>query len=227
DKAAQRAADLTKQLLGFSRRQAHEIHPTNINLVIQGMDSLIARSITPEVEVQHNLASDLWLTEIDSGDLEDALLNLILNARDAMPERGRLTIETSNKVFDDAYAETNPTITPGEYIELTVSDSGRGISKEDLDHIFEPFFTTKPQGKGTGLGLSMVFGFVKRSKGQIKVYSEVGIGTTIRCYLPRSTSSSERHNPPITIENQLPGGNELILVVDDEESLIEVAQHHL
>ncbi|MCP3669806.1 MAG: PAS domain S-box protein, partial [Gammaproteobacteria bacterium] len=154
DKAAQRAADLTKQLLGFSRRQAHEIHPTNINLVIQGMDSLIARSITPEVEVEHDLTSNLWLTEIDSGDFEDALLNLILNARDAMPERGRLIIETSNKVFDSAYAETNPIIVPGEYVELAVSDSGSGISKEDMDRIFEPFFTTKPQGKGTGLGLS-------------------------------------------------------------------------
>ncbi len=227
NKAAQRAADLTKQLLGFSRQHAHEILPTNINLVIQSMDSLISRSITPEVEVENNLVKDLWLTEIDPGDFEDALLNIILNARDAMPEGGRLTIETFNKVLDDAYAERNPTVVPGKYTEITVSDTGSGISKEKLGRIFEPFYTTKPQGKGTGLGLSMVYGFINRSKGHIKVYSEPGIGTTIRCYLPRSSSTSEGQSLPVGRKDKLPRGNELILVVDDEEELIEVARHYL
>lgn len=226
-KAALRAADLTKQLLGFSRKQAEKMLPTNINQVIQHMDSLISRSITPLVEVEHHLANDLWLTETDSSDFEDALLNMILNARDAMPEGGRLTIETSNKVLDAAYAKRNPTVMPGEYVELAINDTGSGISKDDLDRIFEPFFTTKPQGKGTGLGMSMVFGFTRRSKGHVKVYSEPGIGTTIRCYLPRSHSVDKAERLTDAKEHPLPGGRETILVVDDEEDLLELAQQYL
>ncbi len=227
DKAAQRAVDLTRQLLGFSRKQTHEMLPTNINHVIEGMDSLISRSITPEVEVERNLASDLWLTLVDQGDFEDALLNLVLNARDAMPSGGRLIIETSNKVLDAAYAERNPTAVPGEYVELVVNDSGTGIAKDHLDRIFEPFFTTKPHGKGTGLGMSMVFGFTQRSKGHITIYSELGIGTTIRCYLPRSGGVPKGLNFTATENEQLPHGEETILVVDDEDDLIELAQQHL
>jgi len=227
EKAAQRAADLTSQLLGFSRKHAHKILPTNINLVIQSMDSLISRSITPEVEIEHNLANDLHKVDIDPGDFEDALLNIILNARDAMPDGGKLTIETSNKVFDAVYAENDSTVTPGEYIELAVSDTGSGIAKDDMDHVFEPFFTTKPQGKGTGLGMSMVYGFVQRSNGHAKIYSEPGIGTTIRCYLPHSDAVSEGRTLPIDEANQLPRGHETVLVVDDEEDLLELAQLHL
>ncbi len=224
EKAAQRAADLTKQLLGFSSKHPKEMRPTNINLVLRGMDKLISRSITPEVEVEYNLAIDLWLTEIDPSDFEDALLNLILNARDAMPDGGRLTIETSNKTLDATYAKKEQMVVPGEYIELAVSDSGHGISKDDLDHIFEPFYTTKPHGKGAGLGLSMVFGFTRRAKGYIKVYSEPGIGTTMRCYLPRSVEITEYEEIASTENTQLPHGRETILVVDDEEDLIELAQ---
>lgn len=227
DKAALRAADLTKQLLGFSRKQAEETLPTNINRVIQDMDSLISRSITPAVEVEHHLADDLWLTEIDSGDFEDALLNMILNARDAMPEGGRLTIETSNKVLNVDYSRRNPTVVPGEYVELAVNDTGTGISEDELDRVFEPFFTTKPQGKGTGLGMSMVFGFTQRSKGHVKIYSEPGIGTTIRCYLPRSDSLTVEQNLSLKEESRLPRGEETILVVDDEEDLLELAQQYL
>ncbi|MCP4338389.1 MAG: response regulator [Desulfobulbaceae bacterium] len=227
DKAAQRAADLTKQLLGFSRKHVRETHSANLNQIIQGMDSLVTRSVTPEVEVSHNLAGDLWLTEIDSGDLEDVLLNIILNARDAMPDGGKLTIETSNVVLDATYAEKYPTVVPGEYVELAVSDTGSGISKDDLDHIFEPFYTTKHQGNGTGLGMSMVFGFIQRSKGHIKVYSELGIGTTIRCYLPRSNNSTEEYSVPTAKDSQLLGGQETILVVDDEKDLLDLAQQSL
>jgi len=227
NKAALRAADLTKQLLGFSRQQAQELRPSNINQLIQGMDSLISRSITPEVEVEYNVADTCWQTEIDPGDFEDAMLNLVLNARDAMPNGGKLTIETSNKVLDARFSEKNTTLVPGEYIELAISDTGTGISISDQERIFEPFFTTKPKGKGTGLGMSMVFGFARRSKGQIKVYSESGIGTTIRVYLPRSTNVFEEQDLSIVPDNILPRGNETILVVDDDEDLLELAQQYL
>lgn len=227
NKAAFRAAGLTKQLLGFSRRQAQNIVVTNINQVIQGMDSLIARSVTPEVAVEHHLANDLWPTEIDPGDFEDALLNLILNARDAMPEGGRLIIETSNGVLDTAYAEVNSAVSPGEYVQLAVSDTGSGIVAEIMDRIFEPFFTTKPQGKGTGLGLSMVFGFTERSRGHIKAYSEHGAGTTFRLYLPRSEGIGREPNLYRGDEEGLPQGQESILIVDDEKELIELAKAKL
>lgn len=225
NRAALRAADLTKQLLGFSRRQAQNAIAIDINQVIQGMNSLIARSVTPEVEVEHYPAEELWLTEIDPGDFEDALLNLILNARDAMPEGGKLNIETSNKILDIGYCARNPSVSPGEYVQLAVSDTGKGIPANTIDRIFEPFFTTKPQGKGTGLGLSMVFGFAHRSNGHIKAYSEAGIGTTIRLYLPRIQSVEDKVRLPVD-ENigSLPQGHETILVVDDEEGLLELAE---
>ncbi len=226
-KAALRAADLTKQLLGFSRKQAQDSHPTDINEVIRNMDNLIARSVTPEVEVELLLDNTLWLTNIDSGDLEDALLNLIINARDGMPMGGKLTIETSNVTLDDDYARLNPDFTPGEYLQLIVSDSGIGIAKDELEQIFEPFYTTKPLNKGTGLGLSMVYGFTKRSKGYIKVYSELGVGTTFRLYLPRAIeqrnpSRKEAHTDTSSLQ-----GNETILVVDDEAELLELAKDSL
>ncbi|USF88035.1 hybrid sensor histidine kinase/response regulator [Candidatus Endoriftia persephonae] len=226
-KAALRAADLTRQLLGFSRKQAQEARPTNINQVIRDMDSLIARSVTPEVEVELQLADHPWLTRIDPGDLEDALLNLILNARDAMPQGGKLTIETANKRLDKTYAGLNPAITPGDYLQLAVSDTGSGIPKEILEQIFEPFFTTKPSDKGTGLGLSMVYGFARRSNGYVKAYSEPGIGTTIRIYLPRSIEKSEMIPQTSISETRLTPGHGTILVVDDEDNLLDLARDYL
>lgn len=227
DKAAQRAADLTRQLLGFSRQQAQQVYPVNINKVIKGLDNLIARSITPEIEIEQYFADDLWLTEIDPADFEDALLNLLLNARDSMSGGGKLTIETSNKVLDLAYAEKNPAVVAGDYVELVINDTGMGIVKENLERIFDPFFTTKPRGKGTGLGLSMVFGFIQRSKGHIKAYSELAIGTTIRCYLPRSTNMTEAQQFSTTDKNHLPRGQETVLTVDDEPDLLSLAQQYL
>ncbi|MBL3526215.1 MAG: DUF3365 domain-containing protein [gamma proteobacterium endosymbiont of Lamellibrachia anaximandri] len=226
-KAALRAADLTKQLLGFSRRESKNTTATDLNQVIRGMESLIARSVTPEVEVELQLAEGLWLTEIDQGDLQDALLNLVLNARDAMPNGGSLTIETANRALDTIYEEQNPIADKGDYVQLAVSDSGSGIPAGALEHIFEPFFTTKPEGRGTGLGLSMVYGFVQRSKGYIKAYSEPGIGTTIHLYLARS--GDQPQNSAHSTDNAaiLPKGTESILVVDDEVDLIEIASNHL
>ena len=226
-KAGLRAAKLTKQLLRFSRPQPDQKVSTDINRVIVGMESLITRSLTPEVEVEHYFADELWMTEIDPGDFEDALLNLSLNARDAMAGQGHLTIETRNTTLDAAYCGQNPGAAPGEYVELVVSDSGEGIPRELQEHIFEPFYTTKERGKGTGLGLAMVFGFVKRSGGYIKCYSEVGVGTTFRLYLPRV-----KGDEPLVGENSkqtesLPNGEETILVVDDEADLLELARELL
>ncbi len=226
-KATLRAADLTRQLLGFSRKQPQETRPTNINQVIRGMESLIARSVTPEVEVELQLADTSWLCRIDPGDLEDALLNLILNARDAMPQGGKLTIETSNKQLDAAYTELNPTIAPGDYLQLAVSDNGSGIPAEIREQIFNPFFTTKPPENGTGLGLSMVYGFAKRSNGYVKVYSEVGIGTTFRLFLPRTIDETEQAPQTNTTETLSSQGHETILVVDDENDLLDLARDHL
>ncbi len=226
-KAGQRAADLTKQLLSFSRRQATQQSITNINPVIEGMESLITRSLTPEVEMVYQFADKLWLTEIDPGDFEDALLNLCINARDAMAGHGHLTIETHNATIDASYCVQNPGSSPGNYVELAVSDTGEGIPLEQQEHIFEPFYTTKEQGKGTGLGLSMVFGFVQRSGGFINVYSELGIGTTFRIYLPRIEGEEPSDETDLKQNETLPQGTETLLIVDDEIDLLDLAKESL
>ncbi|MCP3667866.1 MAG: PAS domain S-box protein [Gammaproteobacteria bacterium] len=227
EKSANRAVNLTKQLLGFSRQQATLVSLTNISQVIEEMDSLISRSLTPDIEVRQQFAKDLWLTEIDPGDFQDALLNLVINARDAMHGRGKLILKTYNCTLDADYCEQKPDMKPGEYVQLTVSDNGDGISSDQREHIFEPFFTTKPAGKGTGLGLAMVYGFVKRSKGIVKVDSESGGGTAFQIYLPRA----EGVENPVEVSTEqkmtLPRGSETILVVDDESGLLELAQESL
>ena len=224
-KSAQRAADLTRQLLNVSRKNASHVEIVNINLKIIEMESLIKHSVTPEVELEQMLSEEIWLTGIDPGDFEDALINLVLNARDAMEAGGRLTLETANIVLDATYCEQNPGVEPGQYIQLAVSDNGDGISSDQQEHIFEPFFTTKPEG--TGMGLSMVFGFIKRSRGHIKVYSEPDIGTTIRLYLPRSEGQHLPRIQQVDSLQSLPRGTETLLVVDDEEELLELARHSL
>lgn len=222
-KSAERAVKLTKQLLGFSRRKPKQMAITDINQQIDEMESLITHSITPQVEVEHNLAKDLWKTETDPGDFQDALINLILNARDAMEGSGHLTLETSNVLLDEKYCSHNPGVSQGEYVLIIVSDSGKGISPEEQECIFDPFYTTKPEGKGTGLGLSMVFGFTQRSNGHIKVYSESGIGTTFRLYLPRAEGSRLVRETNVSSEESLSRGTEKVLVVDDEEGLRTLA----
>lgn len=229
-KSAQRAANLTKQLLGFSRRQAEQVAITDINRIIGNMDSLIARSITPVITVKHQLAPNLWTTEIDPGDFEDALLNLIINARDAMASGGQLILETSNFILNDKNIMDFPEASCGDYVRLAVIDNGDGISAEQHEKIFEPFFTTKPQGKGTGLGLAMVFGFVERSGGHITLTSEVGHGSTFYILLPRSIDKIENREESEEGQKEptvLPRGSEVILVVDDEEGLLDLAKESL
>ena len=225
--AGQRAVDLTKQLLSFSRREVTQPTVTDINQMIGEMESLITRSLTPEVEVEHQFADKLWLTEIDPGDFKDALLNLSINARDAMAGHGHLTIETRNVTLDADYCAQITDAMPGQYVQLSVSDNGEGIPVEQQEHIFEPFFTTKDLGKGTGLGLAMVYGFVKRSGGYIKVYSEPGIGTTFRLYLPRAHGEEQQLKQNDEQADALPHGQETILAVDDEAALLELTRQSL
>ena len=222
--ATQRAIDLTRQLLVFSRREADSLKLVDINQLVSEMDNLIIRSLTPEVEVEQVLDEGVWKTEIDPGDFKDALLNLTLNARDAMHGRGHLKIAVSNCVLDTKYCKVNAGVEPGEYVQLTVSDTGIGITDEEMEHIFEPFFTTKEKGEGTGLGLSMVFGFVHRSGGSIKVSSERGVETTFKLYLPRAQHASSDNSLEITDKEVLPKsiGNESLLVVDDEKEIINI-----
>ncbi len=227
NKAAQRAAKLTRQLLDFSCNQAVDEVNCDINKVILDMGSLIAHSVTPAVEVENNFSDNLWLTRLNIGDFQDAILNLLLNARDAMPNGGQLIIETQNCQLDSAYCKNYPNIDPGDYVQLTVSDTGKGIPKGALDAIFEPFYSTKPEGEGTGLGLAMVFGFINRTHGHIKVYSEPGIGSTFRLYLPRAEGEEYVGNLVEQYPEQLPKGTETILAVDDETLLLSLAKESL
>lgn len=226
-KTTRRAADLTKQLLSFSRNQSSQKTLTNLNQVIANLDSLINHSVTPEVEVTYHLAEELWLTRVDPGDLEDALINLVINARDAMQGRGLLTLETQNCCLDERDCAAHPAANPGDFVQLTVSDTGAGIPAELRERIFEPFFSTKPQGEGTGLGLSMVFGFIRRSSGAITCESEPGQGAIFRLFLPRAEEGALP--PPVSqgLEVSLPRGTETILLVEDEAGLLEIARDTL
>jgi len=226
-KATLRCMDLTHQLLSFSRRQTKEKTVVDLNATLKEQEVMIARSITPEIEVLYCLAENLWPTEIDPGEFQDAFLNLVLNARDAIPGSGKLQIETSNNHLDAGYAALNPGVEAGDYVQLMLSDTGTGMDKETLEHIFEPFFTTKPEGKGTGLGLAMVYGFVKRYGGHIKSYSEPGLGTTMRLYLPRSTALGFSAMVNYNRDADLPIGSESILIVDDEVDLLQLADQYL
>ncbi len=227
--STQRAIDLTRQLLDFSRSEAESVKVVDINQLITDMHSLVKHSLTPQIELEHCLADNLWATKINPGDFEDTLLNLLLNARDAMSGSGKIIIESRNLTLDRVLCENNDELYIGDYIELAVSDSGEGMSPEQQEHIFEPFYTTKEQGKGTGLGLPMVFGFIKRSGGGIKVYSELGIGTTFRLYLPRHQEQSAKEELLSMDKVKQKGealvhGSETILVVDDEAALLELVQ---
>ncbi len=193
--AAQRGSELTQRLLAFARRQALNPRPTDVNRLVAHMDDLLRRALGDHVEIELSRGGGLWLAMVDEAQLESALLNLCLNARDAMPRGGRLTIETANVRLDQDYAEQHGETRPGQYVMLAVSDTGKGIDPEHLDKVFEPFFTTKAKGKGTGLGLSMIYGFIKQSEGHVNIYSEPGEGTTIRMYLPRAR---EDIRPPET-----------------------------
>ena len=217
--ATKRAAALTQRLLAFSRRQTLDPRPTNINRLITEMEELVRRTSGPNITVEVVGAAGLWTVLIDQNQLENALLNLCINARDAMPDGGRLTIETMNRWLD-AKAGMDRELPPGQYVSLCVTDTGTGMSKETMSRIFEPFFTTKPLGHGTGLGLSMIYGFVRQSNGQIRVYSELGHGTTICLYLPRhhgDTADSETGENDMTEFES--GYGETVLLIDDDPTV--------
>jgi len=211
---ANRAAQLTRQLLAFARRQPLEPRVVNLGRLVGDMAEMLRRTLGESVEVETVLAGGLWNTLCDPAQVESAILNLAINARDAMPKGGRLTIEISNAALDEAYAR-NAEVEPGQYVQLAVSDTGSGMDPATLSKVFEPFFTTKSEEKGTGLGLSMVYGFVKQSNGAVQIYSEVGQGTTVKIYLPRSREREPAYAAPVT--GTLRGRAEVILVVEDDD----------
>ncbi|SCX29592.1 Blue-light-activated protein [Agrobacterium sp. DSM 25558] len=214
-----RGSKLASQLLAFGRRQALEPKVINISRFVQGMDDMLRRAIGDAIEVETIVAGGLWNTFIDPAQVENALLNLAINARDAMDGRGKLTIELGNAHLDDDYARSHDEVTPGQYVMLAVTDTGSGMSAELMEKVFEPFFTTKAEGKGSGLGLSMVYGFVKQSGGHVKIYSEVGEGTTIKLYMPRALESEDVE---VAVENgPVAGGTETVLVVEDDDAVRE------
>jgi PAS domain S-box-containing protein len=221
--AAKRAAALTHRLLAFSRRQTLDPKTTDVNRLVAEMEDLVRRTVGPGVLIQVVQARDLWPTLIDPNQLENALLNLSINARDAMPQGGRLTIETANKWIDERSASAFD-LSPGQYICLSVTDTGTGMSAEVIARAFDPFFTTKPLGEGTGLGLSMIYGFARQSGGQVRIYSELGQGTTMRLYLPRDHSASAHGSEkeeagPAPEPGAGAGAGEMVLVVDDEPTI--------
>ena len=213
---ANRAAQLTRQLLAFARRQPLEPKVVNLGRLVNDMTDLLRRTLGEAVEVETVVAGGLWNTLADPAQVESAVLNLAINARDAMPGGGRLTVELTNAVLDEAYTRRDADIQPGQYVLLAVSDTGQGMSPETLAHVFEPFFTTKGEEKGTGLGLSMVYGFVKQSNGHVQIYSELGHGTTVKIYLPRSRRKEEEA-VAAPADETLQGRSEVILVVEDDE----------
>jgi CheY-like chemotaxis protein len=218
---ARRAATLTQRLLAFSRRQPLDPKPIEANRLVAEMSELLRRTLGETIVLETVLAGGLWRTQADVNQLENAVLNLAVNARDAMPNGGKLTIETANARLDEAYVESLPEpLPPGQYVQIAVSDTGTGMDKNTMEKVFEPFFTTKEAGKGTGLGLSQVYGFVRQSNGHVRVYSELGEGTTFKIYLPRLLGAEDR---PIAAPAQIPvaarGEGEVVLVVEDEHEL--------
>jgi PAS domain S-box-containing protein len=226
-KGARRGARLTTRLLGFSSLEAGDREVASVNEIIADLDDFIKRSLTKKIEVEFRLADDIWSVDVDPGDLGDSIVNLAINARDAMPDGGTLIIETANRDLDEHFSHLNPEVSPGEYVMVSVQDTGTGMTREVMDLIFDPFFSTKEKDKGTGLGLAMVYGFVKRSSGNILVHSEPGHGSEFQIFLPRSLRSRDRVRASGDVVKALPRGDETILVVDDEKEIIEIAVNHL
>ncbi len=216
-----KGAALAAQLLAFGRRQPLEPKVVALGKCIEGMDDLLRRALGETVELRTTVESGLWNTLVDPGQIENAVLNLALNARDAMPLGGRLTIEAVNATLDAEYARRHADVVPGDYVMVGVTDTGAGMTPEVLERVFEPFFTTKAEGKGTGLGLSMVYGLVKQSDGHVKIYSEAGEGTTVKLYLPRCTAPETAPAPTETLDVE--GGRETILVVEDDPAVRDIA----
>ena len=222
------AAKLTHRLLAFSRQQPLQPIAMDLNKLLSGMSDFLCRTVGAPIKLETVLMGGLWLTFADANQVENALLNLVVNARDAMPEGGSITIETANAYLDEAYAACFGDVKPGQYVVLSVSDSGCGIAPAVLERVFEPFFTTKQTGAGTGLGLSMVYGFVKQSGGHIRIYSEVGQGTTVKVYLPRLAQATDAASVPAAADPDLKPvvgakAGETVLVVEDGEGVLDFA----
>jgi|HigsolmetaAR203D_1030402.scaffolds.fasta_scaffold00300_27 PAS domain S-box len=219
-RAAARGADLTKRLLAFARRQILDPTVVDLNKQLTGLTDLMQRSLGDSIEVRMVQTPDLWNTRVDAGQFENAILNLAINARDAMPQGGRLTVRTQNVVLDAAFCSQHPQIEPGEYVCVSVTDTGCGIEPEILQRVFEPFFTTKESGRGSGLGLAMVHSFAEQSGGLATIESRVGYGTTVKIYLPRTREAQAEREDTI-VSKAVPGGSETILVVEDDADLRE------
>jgi two-component system cell cycle sensor histidine kinase/response regulator CckA len=226
DRSADRATALTRQLLAFSRMQVLQPRAMNLNSVVEEMGKLIPRLIGEDIELIVRISTDLGTIRADASQMEQVIMNLAVNSRDAMPDGGRFTIETSNVELDSLYRAAHPVVQPGKYVLIAVSDTGTGMDAETQAHIFEPFFTTKEQGKGTGLGLATVYGIVKQSGGFIWVYSEPGKGTTFKIYLPRVDEPASAA-PVIHIPSSLARGTETVLLAEDEQDVREVAREFL
>jgi len=218
-KAAERATSLTRQLLAFGRRQILQPQVLNLNKVVANMNKMLQRVIGEDIQLLTVLEPKLGPMKVDPGQIEQVIMNLAVNARDAMPRGGKLTIETANVLLDEDYAQRHVSVKPGSYVMLAVSDNGCGMDKETQSHLFEPFFTTKEKGKGTGLGLSTVYGIVKQSGGNIWAYSEVGQGTTFKIYLPMVIQAVKEKYEPVERRRISTRGKETILVVEDEKAV--------
>jgi CheY-like chemotaxis protein len=220
-RASERAADLTRQLLAFSRKQIMEMQVLDLNHVVQGLDKMLHRLLGEDIELLTVLPEGIGKVKADPGQIEQVIVNLAVNAKDAMIEGGKLTIETADVELDEEYAHRHIAVIPGQYVMLSISDTGVGMTSEVKERVFEPFFTTKEQGKGTGLGLSTVYGIVKQSGGNIWVYSEPGQGTTFKIYLPQVDEPLDELKEEVLKE--IPRGDETILVVEDEETVRKLA----
>ncbi len=220
-KAAKRSADLTRQLLAFARRQTVTPVPLDLNTTIEGMLKMLQRLIGEDIDLRWVPASDLWKVKMDPSQIDQILANLCVNARDAITDTGKITIETQNCSLDENYCADHPGFTPGEYVRLSVSDDGCGMNKETLEHIFEPFFTTKELGRGTGLGLATVYGIVRQNGGFINLYSEPEMGSVFSIYLPRHAGEMEPQ-PKETRSKSVVSGNETILLVEDESAILDM-----
>jgi PAS domain S-box-containing protein len=215
--SALRAASLTHRLLAFARRQSLDTRPNDINRLVGSMEDLLDRTLGERIELRFVFAPNLWTALTDANQLENALLNLAINARDAMPDGGQLTIETANVHLDEAYSSSYEDVQPGDYVEVSVSDTGIGMSPEVLAKAIDPFFTTKPVGEGTGLGLSVIYGFAKQSRGHLRIHSEIGRGTTVKLYLPRALQNAV--NLDTSTAETPHGRGEIILVVEDDTTV--------
>jgi CheY-like chemotaxis protein len=224
--AGERAATLTRQLLAFSRKKVLEPKVLDLNAMVADSEKMLKRLVGEDVDLVAVLDPALGRVKADLGQVEQVLMNLVVNARDAMPQGGKLTLETANAVLDQTYCRSHAEVKPGRYITLAVSDSGCGMDEQTRAHVFEPFFTTKEPGQGTGLGLAMVYGFIKQSGGHVSVYSELGVGSTFKIYLPEVEATPSSGELPASIA-KMPHGDETILLVEDEGGVRTLARQIL